>query len=114
MRVRLTVDEYIRLAGEGACGHRRVEQIEGEVSEIAPQGNPHAICITRAGVADYRIVGVANRKVEVRRNPHADPAGRHGWVYDPPVIYDATQSIKPLERPGVAIAVAERLPKLKV
>ncbi len=48
MCVRFTVDRYLSLGRNGAFGDRRVELIEGEVYEMAPQDNPHAIMVERA------------------------------------------------------------------
>ncbi|MBC8143452.1 MAG: Uma2 family endonuclease, partial [Armatimonadetes bacterium] len=39
-----------------------------------------------AGIAEYWIVNITERQVEVYRRPHADPAAEWGFAYDAPVI----------------------------
>jgi Uma2 family endonuclease len=53
-RVRWTVDEYFRMAKLGMFGNRRVELLNGEVIEVAPQANPHRLAITKASSLLHR------------------------------------------------------------
>lgn len=46
--VRWTRDEYYRLADAGVLGERRVQLIEGEILEMSPQRNEHAVAIELA------------------------------------------------------------------
>jgi Uma2 family endonuclease len=64
----------------------------------------------RAGVADYWIVNLIDRVVEVHRAPVADPAARFGWRYADVQTFGEAVSISPLIRPDVTIAVADLLP----
>ena len=64
----------------------------------------------RAGVADYWIVNLVDRVVEVHRAPVADPAARFGWRYADVQTFGEAVSISPLIRPDVTIAVADLLP----
>src|SRR5438128_10342031 len=95
-----TRDEYLRAGELGLFRDRRVQLIEGEILDMPPLGNQHCIsteCTARAlrdvfgagfwvrvqipldlsplraGVADYWIVNLVDRQLEVHRNPHADP-----------------------------------------
>ncbi len=86
--------------------------VEVSVSTLRFDRNKKAAIYVKAGIADYWVVDVVNRRIEVRRNPHEDGENRYGWSYDPAIVYDPTHSIEPLARQGVAIAVADLLPKL--
>jgi Uma2 family endonuclease len=46
---RFTMEEYLHLAEIGFFGDQRVEFIEGEIIDMAPQHNPHAFVITVMG-----------------------------------------------------------------
>ena len=48
---RFTRDEYYRMADAGLFEGRRVELIEGEIIDMAPQNNPQAAAITLAAEA---------------------------------------------------------------
>ncbi|MBC8143626.1 MAG: Uma2 family endonuclease, partial [Armatimonadetes bacterium] len=68
-----------------------------------------------AGIAEYWIVNIPERQVEVYRNPHADPAAEWGFVYDAPVIARIGDTVSPLATqqvtaPNATIAVADLLP----
>ncbi|MGC4032652.1 MAG: Uma2 family endonuclease [Tepidisphaeraceae bacterium] len=64
----------------------------------------------KSGITDYWIVNIAERRVEVYRQP--DPyAGLDGkWGYALKLRYEPGQSIAPLARPDLSIAVNELLP----
>lgn len=48
---RWTREDYYRAAETGLFGDRRVQLIEGEVIEMAPQRDEHAFCVRLAAVA---------------------------------------------------------------
>lgn len=64
----------------------------------------------RAGVADYWIVNLVDRVLEVRREPSHDPAAPFGWRYRAVDRFGREQSIGPLALPHVSIRVSELLP----
>jgi Uma2 family endonuclease len=64
----------------------------------------------RAGIADYWIVNLRRRVLEVYREPVADAASRFGWKYDRVRILKAAASVSPLAMPTVLVAVADLLP----
>jgi Uma2 family endonuclease len=57
-----------------------------------------------AGIAEYWILDINARTLEVRREPH-------GTIYRSTHLYDNTQRVAPLTKPGVQISVAALLPK---
>ena len=62
------------------------------------------------GIADYWIVDLNNRRVEVRRNPIADPSQAYGWTYADVKVLTPGDTISPLALPTATIAVADLLP----
>jgi Uma2 family endonuclease len=64
----------------------------------------------RAAVADYWIVNLLDRVLEIRRRPIAAPSARFGWRYAELKIVRAGGVAAPLAKPDAAIAVADLLP----
>jgi Uma2 family endonuclease len=64
----------------------------------------------RAGIADYWIVNLRRRVLEVYREPVADPSARFGWKYESVRILKAAASVSPLAMPTALVAVADLLP----
>jgi Uma2 family endonuclease len=60
-----------------------------------------------AQVPEYWIVDVAQRRVEVYRNPVADAATPRVFRYPAPTIVEAGGTIEPLAKLGVAISVSQ-------
>jgi Uma2 family endonuclease len=60
-----------------------------------------------ARVPEYWIVDVNNRRIEVYRNPVADPKAPFGFRYPPPTFVDVTGSVEPLAKPGSAYRIAQ-------
>ncbi|HZW31743.1 MAG TPA: Uma2 family endonuclease [Isosphaeraceae bacterium] len=63
-----------------------------------------------AGIADYWIVNLIDRQLEIYRNPQPDPARRGRFHYADVTIVPATGRAAPLARPQAMIAVADLLP----
>ncbi|HZZ42159.1 MAG TPA: Uma2 family endonuclease [Tepidisphaeraceae bacterium] len=177
-----TRDEYYAMADLGLFNEQRVELIEGEILEKAPQKNPHFLTIAlvqdalktafpaefwirpqgplhfgdrnepepdiavvrgiprdfqdhpttallivevsettlrydrgrkarlyaRFGIADYWIVNLVDRQLEICRKPIQDAAGN--WSYSEMRTLAADESIAALAAPQVAIAVSDLLP----
>jgi Uma2 family endonuclease len=61
-----------------------------------------------AGIADYWIVNLIERQIEVYRRPVSDPAARFGSVYADKTIISIGQRIKPLSA-SVEIPAADLL-----
>ncbi|MDP2701906.1 MAG: Uma2 family endonuclease [Candidatus Rokubacteria bacterium] len=64
----------------------------------------------RAGLADYWIVNLVDRVLEVYRHPGPDPAASFGWRYSPAEVFGREASVSPLALPGAHIRVADLLP----
>ena len=64
----------------------------------------------RAGITDYWIINIAERVLEVHRQPVAIRGRPLGYGYQSVLRLNATQSVSPLAAPDVSIAVADLLP----
>lgn len=64
----------------------------------------------RAAIADYWIVNLRNRCLEVHRDPVADAAAPFGWRYGRVVTLGPDERVAPLATPAALIAVADLLP----
>jgi Uma2 family endonuclease len=63
-----------------------------------------------AGIADYWVVDLVNRRLVVMRDPVVDAAARHGSRYSTMNAFVVGQSVAPLAVPAATIAVADLLP----
>jgi Uma2 family endonuclease len=63
-----------------------------------------------AGIADYWIVNLVQRQLEVYRNPASDPAQPFGSRYASRTVFDPGDSVNPLAAPRAGVAVADLLP----
>lgn len=63
----------------------------------------------KAGVADYWILNLVKRQLEVYRQPVEDSEATYGWRYDEAVIYLSGQQVVPLDAEG-GVAIADLLP----
>jgi Uma2 family endonuclease len=64
----------------------------------------------RAGIADYWIVNLVDKQLEVRRDPRPDPSQPYGHGYASLTILVPPTVIHPLAAPQVSLAVADLLP----
>ena len=64
----------------------------------------------RAGITDYWIVNLADRRVEIYREPVPDGAASFGWRYGRSLALGADERISPLAAPAAGVAVADLLP----
>ncbi len=64
----------------------------------------------QANIADYWIVNLVQRQLEVYRNPIADSSHPFGFHYADRIILDPGDSITPLAAPHAKVAVADLLP----
>ena len=60
----------------------------------------------RAGLADYWIVNLADRTLEVYRDPGPDPAASFGWRYRSVEVQGGEASVSPLALPGARMLSA--------
>jgi Uma2 family endonuclease len=64
----------------------------------------------RAGVADYWILNLVDRVLEVYRGPMADPAASFGWRYATTERFGPDGTVSPLAAPAVRMIVSDLLP----
>jgi Uma2 family endonuclease len=64
----------------------------------------------RAQIPDYWIVNLADRVLEVYRDPTPDASGVYGWRYRTVTRLTAPADVSPLAFPAVRLAVADLLP----
>ena len=64
----------------------------------------------RAGVADYWIVNLVDRLLEVHRDPEPDPSAPYGWRYRSVTALAPPALVTPLAFTSSRIAVADLLP----
>jgi Uma2 family endonuclease len=64
----------------------------------------------RAGIADYWIVNIPDRRLEIYREPVPDAAAPFGWRYGAAITLGADQQVAPLAAPAAAVTVADLLP----
>jgi Uma2 family endonuclease len=67
----------------------------------------------RAGIPDYWIVNIPDRRLEVYRDPVSDRAATFGWRYGFSSALGPEQPVRPLALPAASIAVAELLPRVR-
>jgi Uma2 family endonuclease len=63
-----------------------------------------------AGIADYWILNLNDRQLEIYRNPGPDPSRKGRFKYHDTTILSADGHASPLARPEARIAVADMLP----
>jgi len=64
----------------------------------------------RAGLPDYWIVNLVDRRLEVNREPAPDPAAEHGWSYRAVNVLVPRDIVAPLAAPRSSVRVADLLP----
>ena len=64
----------------------------------------------RAGLADYWILNLVDRVLEVYRNPVQDSAAAFGWRYRSVESFGPEASVSPLAQSGSRVRVAGLLP----
>jgi len=64
----------------------------------------------RARIADYWIVNLVDRILEVYREPVADPDAPYGWRYRSTATLHAGDVVTPLARAGSTVPVSDLLP----
>jgi Uma2 family endonuclease len=64
----------------------------------------------RAGIADYWIVSIPDRRVEVYRDPVPDGTAPFGWRYGRSIALGPDERIAPLAAPQTSVLIADLLP----
>ncbi len=92
-------------------GHssRPVLAVEVIESSLALDREHKGSLYARAGLADYWIVNLPERALEVSRDPELDPAAPFGWRYRSVTVLGRGASVTPLVLPGRRIAITDLL-----
>jgi Uma2 family endonuclease len=64
----------------------------------------------RAGIAEYWIVNLVGKVLEVYRQPVRSASARYGWKYKSALMLKPGATVSPLAAPTARIAVADLLP----
>jgi len=89
---------------------RPVLTVEVSESSLALDRLHKGSLYARAGLADYWVVNLIDRVLEVYREPVRDADAPFGWRYARREVLDATMVARPLAAPQAAICVADLLP----
>lgn len=72
--------------------------------------NRKASLYARSNLADYWIVNLVDKRLEVHRRPVADTAQPHGFRYSDVTVHSPGDAVSPLAAPAARVAVADLLP----
>jgi Uma2 family endonuclease len=64
----------------------------------------------RSGLADYWIVNLVERVLEVYRRPEPSPSAPYGWAYGAILALGPTAVVSPLAAPSASLPVSDLLP----
>jgi Uma2 family endonuclease len=84
--------------------------VEVALSGLGVARGRKAAAYARAGIADYWIVNLADRVLEVQREPARLRPARRRWGYAASETYAADASVAPLAAPSTLVRVADLLP----
>jgi Uma2 family endonuclease len=84
--------------------------VEVADSTLAYDRDQKGSLYARAEIADYWILNLVERRLEMYRDPVSSPQARYGWSYRSVQHYLAEEYISPLAAPRARIAVADLLP----
>ncbi|HEU0179331.1 MAG TPA: Uma2 family endonuclease [Blastocatellia bacterium] len=84
--------------------------IEVADSSLSYDRSRKACLYAKSGILDYWILNLQDRQIEVHRRPIADAASEFGFSYGDKMIFKEDDSVRPIARPDVSIAVADLLP----
>jgi Uma2 family endonuclease len=93
----------------GAHPSRAALVVEVSEASLALDRHHKGSLYARAGLAEYWIVNLVDRVVEVYREPGRDPGAAFGWRYQSVELCGAERSIAPLALPAALIRVADLL-----
>ena len=63
-----------------------------------------------AGIPDYWVLNLRDRRLEVRRDPVPDETQLYGYRYESVTVLNAGDFVSPLAAPGASIAIVDLLP----
>jgi Uma2 family endonuclease len=89
---------------------RPVLVVEVAVTSLSLDRDHKGSLYARAGLADYWILNLVSRVLEVYREPVTDAAAAFGWRYGATHTLGVEGTVAPLAAPGALIRVADLLP----
>ncbi len=89
---------------------RPVLTVEVAESSLAIDRQRKGSLYARAGLADYWILNLVDRVLEVYQEPVPDPAEPFGWRYARREVFDASARVTSLAAPESSIPVSRLLP----
>lgn len=84
--------------------------VEVSLSRVAFDREHKGSLYARAGIADFWIVNIPDRRLEIYREPVTDSAAPFGWRYGRAVALGPDERVSPLAAPVAEIAVSDLLP----
>ncbi len=84
--------------------------VEVSDSTLHKDRNYKGSLYAKAGVADYWIINLPKRHLEVYRHPLADPDAVYGFSYGHSMILKPGETVAPLIKPAAQIAVSQLFP----
>ena len=93
-------------------GHPATPVLVVEVAEtsLASDRDDKGSLYARGRIADYWIVNLVDRTLEVYREPVPDGSAPFGWRYGSVEVVRPPANVSPLAAPGARVAVADLLP----
>jgi Uma2 family endonuclease len=84
--------------------------VEVAESSVAFDRGRKGSLYARAGLAEYWLINLVDRALEVYRDPVEDPSSRYGWRYRSVRVLAPPARVAPLAFPSIEIAVGDLLP----
>ncbi len=84
--------------------------VEVSDSSLAADRQHKGSLYARAGLADYWVLNLPDRVLEVYRDPTPDSAAPFGWRYARVEVFAAAARVTPLAAPGSSVLVSRLLP----
>jgi hypothetical protein len=89
---------------------RPVLTVEIAATSLRLDRDYKASLYARAGLADYWVLNLNDRVLEIYREPMADATAPFGWRYARSEVFAAAAEVTPLAAPSASVAVAALLP----
>jgi Uma2 family endonuclease len=89
---------------------RPVLTVEVAISSLDGDRQRKGSLYARAGLAEYWILNLVDRVLEVYREPVEDASAMYGWRYASREIVNESSEVPPLAAPGAAVRIADLLP----
>ena len=94
----------------GAHPARPVLVVEVALSRLRFDRDHKGSLYARASLAEYWIVNLRDRRLEVYRGPVPDGAAAFGWRYGTALALGPQEDVSPLAAPNARVSIADLLP----